>query len=196
MPKEPQFLIVLLGRQTFFEEQKTMLMNFKLTRWLLRTSVLGGTILLLAAPASSQTNKQDQVAQTVMASAAKTTTAPQPSFTDYRGIKIGMSADEVRSQLDHLQDKGKDQDFFVFSDTESAQVFYDKTGKVMGISIDYRGKESNPPAPRAVLGIALQPKSDGSMYDLKRYPEAGYWVAYNRTSGSDPTVTITMQKAQ
>lgn len=173
-----------------------MLMNFKLTRWLLRTCVLGSVTLLMAAPASSQTNQQDKIAQTVMPSAAKTANSPQPTFTDYRGIKIGMSADEVRSKLDHLQDKGKDQDFFVFSDTESAQVFYDKAGKVMGVSIDYRGKDSNPPTPRAVLGEDLQPKPDGSMYVLKRYPEAGYWVAYNRTSGPDPTVTVTMQKAQ
>ena len=173
-----------------------MLLNFKSTQRLLQMCVLGSVTLLIAAPASSQTNKQDQIAQTVMTSAAKTATAPQPSFTNYRGIAIGMSADEVRSKLDHLQDKGKDQDFFVFSDTESAQVFYDKAGKVMGISIDYRGKDSNPPMPKEVLGEELEPKADGSMYSLKRYPEAGYWVAYNRTGGSDATVTVTMQKAQ
>jgi hypothetical protein len=45
-----------------------------------------------------------------------------------------------------------------------------------------------------VLGVELQAKPDGSMYELKRYPDAGYWVSYNRTAGDKPIVTITMQK--
>ena len=170
-----------------------MMMNFKLMRWLLRICALGGALLLAAVPASSQT-KQDQIAKTVITTAAKNTTAAQPSFTEYRGITIGMSADEVRNKLDHLRDKGEYQDYFVFSDTESAQVVYDKDGKVMGVSIDYRGNASNPPTPQEVIGENLKPNADGSMYDLKRYPAAGYWVAYNRTAGDDPRVTITMQK--
>lgn len=173
-----------------------MVMNFKLIRWMLRICAVGGALLLAAVPASSQTTNQDQIAKTAINTATKSTTAAQPSFTAYRGIKLGMSAGEVRNKLDHLQDKGRLQDFFVFSDTETAQVFYDKDGKVVGISVDYRGKGSNPPTPLEVLGEELQPKPDGSMYDLKRYPAAGYWVAYNRTKGDDPTITITMQKAQ
>jgi hypothetical protein len=115
-----------------------------------------------------------------------------PLFTDYRGVKIGMSADEVRSKLDQLK-KGEGQDFLVLSDQESAQIYYDNQGKVTAISIDYfnNGKA---PSPDAVLGIAIQAKEDGSMYQLNRYPEAGYWVSYNRTAGEKPIVTITMQK--
>jgi hypothetical protein len=45
-----------------------------------------------------------------------------------------------------------------------------------------------------VLGAELQARDDGSMYELKRYPDAGYWVSYNRTAGDKPIVTITMQK--
>jgi hypothetical protein len=45
-----------------------------------------------------------------------------------------------------------------------------------------------------VLGTELQAKPDGSMYQLNRYPEAGYWVSYNRTAGDKPIITITMQK--
>ena len=173
-----------------------MLMNPKLTRWLVQTCVIGGALSLTAAIASAQTVKQDQLARSAPTTTAATVPALQPSFTDYRGIKIGMSAAEVRSKVDHLRDKAKDQDFFVFSDNETAEVFYDESGKVIGVSVDYRGKSSNPPTPREVLGEDLQSKPDGSMYDLKRYPAAGYWVAYNRTKGDDPTVTVTMQKAQ
>ena len=174
-----------------------MLTNHNLSRLLFWPSVLAGALLITAVPVRSQTVEKNELAKTtIVASKAETGSVPQPSFNDYRGIKIGMSADEVRNHLDHLRDKGKDQDFFVFSDTETAQVFYDKAGEVMGVSVDYRGKASNPPTPKEVLGEDLQPKPDGSMYDLKRYPAAGYWVAYNRTAGADPTVTVTMQKAQ
>ena len=55
--------------------------------------------------------------------------APTPVFTDYKGVSVGMSAVDVRNKLDHLEEKGKLQNFFVFSDKESAQVFYDDQGQ-------------------------------------------------------------------
>jgi hypothetical protein len=103
-----------------------------------------------------------------------------------------MSADEVRGKLDRVK-KGDKQDFLVFSEREHAQIYYDDKGKVTAISIDYFDP-SNAPAPDAVLGAAIQAKDDGSMYQLNRYPEAGYWVSYNRTAGDKPVITITVQK--
>lgn len=126
--------------------------------------------------------------------AANETAANVPVFTDYRGVRIGMSADEVRKKLDRLKDGGPTQDFFVFSEKESAQIYYDKDEKVIAISIDYFGGDSNSPLPGTVLGVELQAKPDGSMYQLQRYPGAGYWVSYNRTAGEKPIVTITIQK--
>jgi ribosomal protein S18 acetylase RimI-like enzyme len=109
-------------------------------------------------------------------------------------VKIGMHASEVRDTLErYLKAKGDKQDFLVLSDNETAQIFYDGTGKVTAISIDYTAKNGNAPTPMDVLGADIEPKPDGSMYALKRYPAAGYWVSYNRTSGESPTVTITMQ---
>jgi hypothetical protein len=132
------------------------------------------------------------VAQGQTVSTGSTAKANVPLFTDYRGVKIGMSADEVRGKLDQIK-KGEGQDFLVLSDQESAQIYYDGEGKVTAVSIDYfnNGKA---PSPDAVLGTAIQAKADGSMYQLNRYPEAGYWVSYNRTAGNKPIVTITMQK--
>ena len=121
------------------------------------------------------------------------TTSNAPIFKDYRGITIGMSAEEARSKLDRLK-KGDGQDFLVFSEHESAQIYYDKDGKVTAISIDYFGDKTGAPTPEAVLGAGIQAKADGSMYQLNRYPEAGFWVSYNRTAGDKPIVTITMQK--
>jgi hypothetical protein len=96
--------------------------------------------------------------------------------------------------LDRLKDGGPTQDFFIVSENELAQIHYDEDQKVMAVSIDYFGDNDNAPSPRAILGEDLEAKPDGSMYQLNRYPEAGYWVSYNRTAGDKPIVTITMQK--
>ena len=122
----------------------------------------------------------------------QTPTTNAPAFTDYRGITIGMTDDEVRNKLEDVK-KSDGLDSVSFSDKESAQIYYDKDGKVTAISVDYFNP-TNAPAPEKILGEGLQAKDDGSMYQLKRYPDKGYWVSYNRTAGEKPIITITMQK--
>jgi hypothetical protein len=121
------------------------------------------------------------------------TPANAPVFKVYRGVTIGMAADEVRAKLDRIK-KGDRQDYLVFSEQEAAQIYYDDKGKVTAISIDYFGGDGKAPTPETVLGAGIQAKPDGSMYQLTRYPQAGYWVSYYRTAGDKPVVTITMQK--
>jgi hypothetical protein len=121
------------------------------------------------------------------------TASPAPVFADYRGIKIGMSADEVHAKVNGIK-KGEGQDLLAPSEHESAQIYYDDKGKVTAISIDYFGDKNGAPTPEVVLGAPLEAKPDGSMYQLNRYRDAGYWVSYNRTAGDKPIVTITMQK--
>lgn len=150
-------------------------------------SFIYSTLLLLSAIAVI-------VIAWVSTSSAQTAQTNLPVFKDYRGVQIGMSADEVRKKLDRLKDGGLGQDFFAYSEGESAQIYYDKERKVIAVSVDYFGGDANAPSPSAVLGEELQAKPDGSMYQLKRYPDAGYWVSYNRTAGDKPIITITMQK--
>ena len=150
-------------------------------------SFIYSTLLLLSAIAVI-------VIAWVSTASAQTPQTSLPVFKDYRGVQIGMSADEVRKKLDRLKDGGLGQDFFAYSDGESAQIYYDKERKVIAISVDYFGGDANAPSASAVLGEELQAKPDGSMYQLKRYPDAGYWVSYNRTAGDKPIITITMQK--
>ena len=121
------------------------------------------------------------------------TASNTPVFTNYHGVSIGMAADEVRAKLEKIK-KGEGQDYLAFSDQESAQIYYDDKGKVTAISIDYFGDAGKAPTPETVLGVGVEPKADGSLYKLNRYPDAGYWVSYNRTAGDKPVVTITMQK--
>jgi hypothetical protein len=169
-----------------------------ITRTLIRSLSMLALVLILAfsianGQTSSSPSMQEEVATAIDKSGSDSATANVPAFTDYRGVKIGMTAEEVRAKLEGLK-KGERQDFLVFSERESAQIYYDDQGKVIAISIDYFGDNSNPPFTDAVLGAALKPKPDGSMYQLNRYPDAGYWVSYNRTAGEKPIVTITMQK--
>ena len=120
-----------------------------------------------------------------------------PVFLDYRGVKIGWLADEVRKKLGNPADKGDEQDLFVFGEKETCQVIYDKaTRKVTAISVDFMNGASSPITPQQVFGSDIESKSDGSKYRLVRYPKAGYWVSYNRTAGDTPMITITMQKLQ
>jgi len=169
--------------------------------WLLMIPVLTALFLLLSLWASGQepakvqaihtevTSRNEQVEVRLPNAAIPTA----PVFKDFMGVTIGMEAKEVREKLGHLKNKGEHQDLFVFSDTQSAQIFYEQ-GKVNAISVDYVVKVGEAPTPESVLGQAVQARPDGSIYELKRYPAAGYWVAYSRTAGDSPIVTVTMQK--
>jgi outer membrane protein assembly factor BamE (lipoprotein component of BamABCDE complex) len=119
--------------------------------------------------------------------------ADTPQFSDFKGVRIGMLTEEVRKKLGSPRDKGDEQDFYVFNDTQAVQIFYDKAKTVTAISIDFMSGANQIPAAKDVVGD-LEAKSDGSAYKLVRYPKAGYWVSYSRTAGKDPTTTITMQK--
>lgn len=118
-----------------------------------------------------------------------------PVFKEYRGVEIGMTTDDVRSKLaDYLKSKSDGEDLFVFSGGETAVVYYDADRKVTAVSVDFPAKSAKAPAAKDVLGEDVQAKDDGSMYSLVRYPDAGYWVAYSRTAGDSPLVTVTIQK--
>ncbi|MEO8433876.1 MAG: hypothetical protein ABI596_03205 [Pyrinomonadaceae bacterium] len=116
-----------------------------------------------------------------------------PSFSEFKGVRIGMTMEECRKKLGNPKDKSDEQDFYMFGDKMAAQVLY-KTNKVVTISIDFIDGSSDAPSPKQVIGDDLQPKPDGSMFKKVDYPKAGYWVSYNRTAGDSPSVSITMQK--
>jgi hypothetical protein len=116
-----------------------------------------------------------------------------PKFTEYRGVRIGMNADEARKKLGNPKEKTKNQDFFIFSDNESAQIFYDEQQKIYAISIDFKGKQSAPTPPE-IFGQEIMAKPDGSIYHMQQYVEVGFWLAYNRMAGDSPLITVTMQR--
>jgi hypothetical protein len=137
----------------------------------------------------------------VSAAAQRRSPAPAPeedssAFKEYRGVQLGMTADDVRKKLGSPKDKGDEQDFFVFGDNESAQIVYDATHKVVTISADFLLTDASVPTGKQVFGSAIEAKADGSMYKMVRFPKAGYWLSYNRTGGASPMTSITLQKIQ
>lgn len=117
-----------------------------------------------------------------------------PVYHQYKGISIGMAAADVRAKLGEPRDKSDTQDFYVFSDSESAQVIYGPDKKVSVVSVNYIGTLVPMPAAKDIFGEDAAAKDDGSIFKLVRYPSSGFWVSYHRTAGDDPMVIVTMQK--
>jgi hypothetical protein len=144
-----------------------------------------GMVLFLANSANGQGTRR---------TAAHASDEDSPLFHEYRGIQLGMTAEEVRKKLGAPKEKGDEQDFFIFNETETAQIVYDKTQKVITISADFMNPNSVVITPKQVFGAEIEPKPDGSIYRMVRYPKAGYWLSYNRTAGAVPLITVTLQK--
>lgn len=154
----------------------------KLTRRYLTLSLLALSVAALAAaPAAAQKSGDEK---------------DQPPFHEYKGVRIGMAAEEARKLLGNPADKDDKQDFYSFSDSETAQIFYDAQKKVYAISVVYIGAGARVPTAKAVLGTDIEARPDGSMHQRLDFPKARCWVAYSRTSGDSPLITITLQKKE
>lgn len=116
------------------------------------------------------------------------------SFSEYRGVPIGTATDDLRKKLGPPKDKSDAQDFYSFSDSESAQFYYDDAHRVTAIMITYSGDLKNAPTPKDVFGEDVPAKPDGGVSKMVRYPKAGYWISYNRGSGNDAFLSIAIQK--
>lgn len=125
-------------------------------------------------------------------------TSPTPSdpppYGSYKGISLGQTVDEARAKLGVPKEKMEATDYFEFSEHESAQVYYDASQKVIAITVTYSGKLDGAPKPMAIFGEDAEVKPDGGIFKMVRYPKAGYWISYNRTTGDDALVLIAMQK--
>ena len=134
-------------------------------------------------------------AQGRVANKAAHVAAPQePLYSQYRGVRIGMTTVEVRTKLGTPQQPGDDMDFYVFSDKEAAQIVYDASHIVKTVSVDYIGGVGAPDY-KAVVGPDVEVAANGSLYKQMHYDSFGIWVFYNRGTGDAATVTITIQKS-
>ena len=121
----------------------------------------------------------------------------KPAFSEYKGISIGTTEAELLERIGTKPAfESKDDYFYIFSAVESAQFVLDEERKVRVISIIYSGNDSNAPMYGDVLGSGVDIKmtKDGNVYNLVNYPDAGFWVAYYKSTGDNAMVTITIQK--
>lgn len=170
--------------------------NFRVlfgTAYFLLIAVVVG-LLSTSAYAQTEATVQSETVRTNVQEAVKTNSI-QPTVIDLIGVKIGMTRDEVKDKLGKPKIDDPDGFYYEMSDNKIAQIRLDADKKVSVVVVTYRdGKDA--PKFEDVFGggtqVAAQP--DGSLYNLVRYPEAGFWVAYSRTAGDKPTVTVSMQK--
>lgn len=125
---------------------------------------------------------------------SKPAATQQPLYSEYKGVRIGMSTNEARAKLGVPTREFENEDLYVVSETETAQVFYDATHRVNAISVDYLADKTGAPDYKAIVGDNIQVKPDGSMYKLVRYEQLGFWVSFNRTAGDLPIISVTIQK--
>lgn len=158
-----------------------------------RNSYLGLIMVLVYVFIAASGTSEIARAQTSRATARSIPANQLPVFAEYKGVRLGMTAAEARATLGEPRFKADDQDFYVFSDSETAQICYDVALKVKTISIDYLGGVGAPDY-RSVVGADIDTRADGSLYKLVRHDKLGYWVSYHRTAGQVSTVTVTIQK--
>lgn len=126
--------------------------------------------------------------------------APTPApgdkkiYSEYKGVAIGTTADDVRKKLGPPKDKSDAQDLYTFSDNESVVFYYDAGHLVSAIMITYLGNLKDAPSVKDVFGEDVPPKPDGSIFKMVRYPKAGYWISYNRSGGDDAVISLAIQK--
>lgn len=142
--------------------------------------------LSLSANANAQTQK-------VKAALRSDTTAQQPLYTEYKGVRLGMSTEEARAKLGTPALKASDQDYYIFSENETAQICYDAAQKVVTISVDYLGGIGAPDY-KTVVGGELEQRPNGALYRSVRYESQRFWVSYSRATGPVTSVTVTIQK--
>lgn len=167
--------------------------SYRLLRFLLELAVLAALTvavfaLLNVVSAQRSAPKGQQAAPPPVAQ------VEQPLYRQYRGVQLGMTTEQVRQKLGAPKETADRQDFFAFSEAESAQVYYDAKHVVMAVSVSYLGEQSGAPTPEQVFGAPAEVKADGSVYKMVRYAQAGYFVVYSRTAGDSPLVMVAMQK--
>ena len=141
-------------------------------------------LLLLGAVASGQTKTE------AMKVARSYSQVQQPLYREYRGVRLGMTAAETRAKLGEPAMKSDEQDFYVFSANETAQIVYIEQ-KVMTISTDYTGGVGAPDY-KSVVGDGLLQRPDGSLFRMVLYDSERFWVSYYKSASVVPVVTITI----
>jgi hypothetical protein len=149
-------------------------------------------LALLAATftAAARQPAQDAAPPTAPANAAANPPASVKVMRDYRGVKLGMKAEEVRAAMGKAELSQPDKDRFVIKGDDRLTVYYDN-GAVKAIHL-YIVDPKNAPAWADVVGDAEIIEMEGGAKRARRdVPQEGFWVSmYQSKDGAMTTVTI------
>lgn len=150
--------------------------------------LLMGMILLLALARIATGQSEASGARSLKSQAQ----VQQPLYREYRGVRLAMTAAEVRAKLGEPALKSDEQDFFVISANETAQIAYNAAQKVMTISTDYAGGVGAPDY-RTVVGEGmLLQRPDGTVFKMVMNDAERFWVTYSQSATTPSIVTITI----
>lgn len=150
--------------------------------------LLLGMLLLLALGRIATGQSQTPGAKGLQAHAQ----VQQPLYREYRGVHLGMAATEVRAKLGEPAMKSDEQDFYVVSVNETAQIAYNAAKKVTTISTDYTGGVGAPDYKNVVGEGMLLQRPDGTLFKMAMYDSERFWVTYSKSATTVPIVTITI----
>ena len=116
----------------------------------------------------------------------------QPLYREYRGVRLGMAATEVRTKLGEPTMKSDEQDFYVISANETVQIAYNAEQKATTISTDYTGDVGAPDYKTVVGEGMLLQRPDGTLFKMVMNDGERFWVTYSKTATTPSIVTITI----
>jgi len=116
----------------------------------------------------------------------------QPLYREYRGVRLGMTATDVRAKLGEPAMKSDEQDFYLISANETAQIAYSTAQRVVTISADYTGGAGAPDYKSVVGEGLLLERPNGSLFRMVMYDSERFWVSYSKSATTLPIVTITI----
>ena len=119
-----------------------------------------------------------------------------PVWQGYKGVAIGMTGAQVREKLGVPKSEDAEGFYYIFSETETAQILLDAGKKVKTISVVFSEEHKGAPTFPDVFGrtATAEPKTDGSIFKMMRYEDAGYWISYSRSAGEKAMIIVTIQK--
>ena len=125
------------------------------------------------------------------------TPTPEPTavqFKSYRGVAIGMSAEQARQKLGTPKERSNSGDYYVISQGESVQLIFEKDLTIKSLTVNYTGDLKGAPSPKDVFGVDVKKEPDGSITKMVSFPKDGYWASFVRTGGKDAMIIVTLQK--
>ncbi|HZS07637.1 MAG TPA: hypothetical protein VFD58_22570 [Blastocatellia bacterium] len=114
-----------------------------------------------------------------------------PVLHEYRGVRLGLTAEQVRGVMGKASRTGEGMDEFKLGDGDLITVYYDAKGAVRTIEL-YFTDAARAPAWTEVVGNAeIQSQPSGSKFARVVVSDENFWVTmYRSKSGTVTTITI------